>query len=125
VVLVYLNSAQLRECLKAVKLFLKENVHSLFDPFDSCVFSVVPSLLNSEFRITLPDPGESERAAVPDDEIIFSVPEAKLQPLVEGLRQLVNYALPAQMTDVAMLPDFPRPEFYDKLFADWGLDSSR
>jgi uncharacterized protein (DUF169 family) len=97
-------------------------VTSEFDPIDSCVFSTVPVLLTGEYRITIPDPGEYERALTAEDQVIFSVPGGKVETLMQGLRHFEEIRL--GYTDLAMVmrPDFPQPEFYKMLFEMWGLD---
>ena len=85
-VLIYSNTTQLRNLLLAIKYKEGKLVQSEFDPIDSCVYSVVPVIKNGDYRITLPDPGEYERAMAGEDEIILSVPAAKLEELVTGLR---------------------------------------
>ncbi len=121
-VLIYSNTAQLRTILTVVKYQEKSLVKSEFDPIDSCIYSVVPVLLNGQYRITLPDPGDYERAMAGEDEIIFSVPKDKLEGLVSGLRQLEERKAGYTHHTMEMRPDFPRPEFYKRLFRMWGLD---
>ncbi|MCK4863771.1 MAG: DUF169 domain-containing protein, partial [Dehalococcoidales bacterium] len=58
-VLVYSNTAQLREMIGVPKFQDKTLVKSEFDPIDSCVYSVVPVITGGQYRITLPDPGEA------------------------------------------------------------------
>jgi uncharacterized protein (DUF169 family) len=121
-VLIYSNTAQLRTILLAVKYKEGALVTSEFDPIDSCVFSTVPVLLTGEYRITIPDPGEYERAMTGEDQVIFSVPGGKVETLVQGLGHFEEIKL--GYTDLAMVmrPDFPQPEFYKMLFGMWGLD---
>ena len=122
-VLVYSNTAQLRQMLFPVKYTDKILVTSQFDPIDSCAYSVVPTIQKGEYRITLPDPGEYARAAAGDDEIIFSIPAEKVGTIVEGLRQSEEMRKKGDdFGNIEMRPDFPRPEFYKKLFEMWGLD---
>ncbi|MBN2040252.1 MAG: DUF169 domain-containing protein [Spirochaetes bacterium] len=121
-VYIYCNSGQLRTMLLSVKYTEGELVHSSFDPIDSCVYSIVPVLLNREYRITMPDPGEYERALATEDEIIFSLPQEKLENLVMGLRHFAEMNLGYNQAVQVMRPNFPRPDFYKKLFKDWGLD---
>ena len=121
-VLVYSNTAQLRNMLQVIKLKEGALVTSQFDPIDSCVYSIVPVLLTGQYRITLPDPGECKRAMAGEDEIIFSVPINKLAQLTKGLRQAEDRKLGYTLPGMEMRPDFPQPEFYKKLFKMWGLD---
>ena len=121
-VLIYCNPAQLRSMLMATKYREGFLVTSQFDPIDSCVYSVVPVISNGKYRITLPDPGEYERAMAGEDEIILSVPRDKMEELISGLKHFEQRKL--GYTDLAMqiTPDFHRPDFYRQLFKMWGLD---
>jgi len=121
-VLIYSNTAQLRTMIMVAKNQEKALISSEFDPIDSCIFSVVPVLLNGKYRITLPDPGDYERAMAGEDEIIFSVPKDKLEGLVDGLKQLDERKSGYSYSNMIMMPDFPRPDFYKKLFEQWELD---
>jgi len=121
-VLIYSNTAQLRSLLLATKYKEGLLVTSQFDPIDSCVYSVVPVILNGQYRITLPDPGDYERAMAGEDEIIFSVPRDKMEELILGLRHFEEIKLGYTHFTKEMRPDFPRPEFYKELFRMWGLD---
>lgn len=123
VVLVYSNTAQLRNILMAVKNIDGTLVSSQFDPIDSCVYSIVPVMKDGQYRITLPDPGEYERAMAGEDEIIFSIPVDRLERLVEELRKSDERNRGYSNMYLDMRPDFPQPEFYKKLFEVWGLDA--
>jgi uncharacterized protein (DUF169 family) len=122
-VLVYSNTAQLRNLVGVVKSHDKTLVNSVFDPIDSCVYSVVPVIEKNEYRITIPDPGEYERAMAGEDEMIFSIPKDKLPGLVETLRETDRRGGGYQQQTYIMTPDFPRPQFYKDLFKKWGLDT--
>jgi uncharacterized protein (DUF169 family) len=122
-VLIYSNTAQLRSLLLAIKYKEGYLVESEFDPIDSCVYSVVPAIKSGEYRITLPDPGEYERAMTGEDEIILSVPPAKLEELVTELRFFEEIKLGYRHLNMQMTPDFPQPPFYQELFKMWGLDT--
>ena len=120
-VLVYSNTAQLRNMLQVVKNREKTLVTSQFDPIDSCVYSIVPVMQTGQYRITLPDPGECKRAMAGEDEIIFSVPENKIELLATGLRKAEDRKSGYTHVGLELRPDFPQPEFYKKLFELWGL----
>ena len=121
-VLIYSNTAQLRSMLLAIKYKEGYLLKSEFDPIDSCVYSVVPAIQNGDYRITLPDPGEYERAMAEEGEIILSVPPDRLEELVMGLRFFEKIKLGYTHLNMEMRPDFPQPEFYKELFRMWGLD---
>ena len=121
-VMIYSNTAQLRSLLLAIKYKEGYQVTSTFDPIDSCIFSVVPVILTGQCQITLPDPGDYERALAREDEIIFSVSRDKLEDLMLGLNHFEERGLGYTNFIQEMRPDFPRPEFYKKLFRMWELD---
>jgi uncharacterized protein (DUF169 family) len=122
-VLIYSNTAQLREMIGVAKNQEKALVKSEFDPIDSCIYSVIPVITGGQYRITIPDPGDSSRAFAEDDEIIFSVPKEKLAKLVEGIKRSAEMKKRADdWSHIMMRPDFPRPDFYIDLFRKWGLD---
>jgi uncharacterized protein (DUF169 family) len=122
-VLIYSDTAQLREMIGVPKFQEKTLVKSEFDPIDSCVYSVVPVITGGQYRITLPDPGEASRAFAGDGEIIFSVPKEKLKGLAEGVKSSTEMKKdPEDWSHLLLRPDFPRPDFYKDLFRKWGLD---
>jgi uncharacterized protein (DUF169 family) len=123
VVLVYSNTCQLRNMIQVVKDREKALVTSQFDPIDSCVYSIVPVVLNGQYRITLPDPGEYKRAMAGEDEIIFSIPRNKIELIVSGLRRAEEQKRGYTHPGLALTSDFPQPEFYTKLFKLWDLES--
>jgi uncharacterized protein (DUF169 family) len=88
---------------------------------DSCVYSVVPAL-SGQYRVTLPDPGEYERACGDEDEIIFSVPADRLEGLVSELRNEELRGTGYLHSHREMRIDFPRPEFYKRIFELSGLE---
>jgi uncharacterized protein (DUF169 family) len=120
-VLVYSNTAQLRNLIPVVRDKEKTLVSSEFDPIDSCVYSVVPVVLNGQYRITLPDPGECKRALAGEDEIIFSIPRSKIELIVAGLRSAEDKKRGYTHPGLEMTADFPQPDFYRKLFEIWGM----
>ena len=121
-ILVYSNTAQLRCMLMAVKYKQGFLVTSQFDPIDSCIYSTVPTILTGQYRITLPDPGEHQRAMAGEDEIIFSVPTDKIPELISGLNYFEGRKMGYAGLSMEMRPDFPRPPFYKTLYELWGLD---
>jgi uncharacterized protein (DUF169 family) len=124
VVMVYSNNAQLRSMLMALKFMpnVEYAVETDLEPFDSCAYSVVPVLLNGKYRVTLPDPGEYERAMVGEDKIIFSIPAGKLGEYVEALKHIDQMGEGYTGLKMTMQPDFQRPDFYDAIFKAAGLD---
>ena len=121
-VLIYSNNAQLRCMVFAVKRQTGGLIETQLDAIDSCVYACVPPVLSGEYRVTLPDIGEYERAMADEDEIILSVPGGRVGELIEGVRAFYDRGLGYALHKRDMLYDFPRPEFYDTLFDMWGLD---
>lgn len=121
-VLIYSDTAQLRNMLMPSHWMGKEAVVNcrFFPP--SCAYTVVPVLLEGQFVAALPDPGDYERALAGADEIILSVPKRKIKALTEGLRILNERYQGYASSTLMMQADFSRPDFYKKLFSKWGLD---
>jgi len=118
---IYANNAQLRNMLMAIKH--KEGVHviSEFDPIDSCIYSLVPLIEGKQdYIITIPDPGEQERALTDENKIIFSLTKDKLKTLAEGLRHYEEIKLGYTHLTRLMQADFEQPQFYKVLFKRWG-----
>jgi uncharacterized protein (DUF169 family) len=122
VVLIYSNTTQLRVMLMAIMYKDGNMVTSEFNPLDSCIYSIVPVIQKGDYRITLPDPGDFQRALAGEDEIILSVPPYRVEELVTGLRHLEEIQHGYLQFSLEMRPDFPRPDFYNMLFEKWGLD---
>jgi len=122
IVLIYSNTTQLRIMLMSIMYKDGHMVTSEFNPLDSCVYSVVPVIQEGKYRITLPDPGDFQRALAGEDEIILSVPRDKVKDLVMGLRHLEEIEHGYLQHHMEMRPDFPRPDFYNMLYEKWGLD---
>lgn len=121
-VLIYSNNAQLRSMIWAVKNCTGKLVETQFDAIDSCIYSCVPPLKNGEYRVTIPDPGEYERAMADENEIIFSVPGNRLEELLSGLHAFYDHHMGYAHLSKEMMLDFPRPKFYNELYALWSLD---
>ncbi|MDR0445621.1 MAG: DUF169 domain-containing protein [Oscillospiraceae bacterium] len=121
VTLIYCNSAQLRSLLMAAKFKSGKPVVSEFDSIDSCAHSLIPAITKGDYRITIPDPGEYERALTDEDEMIFSVPQSKLSELIAGVEAVSAMGMGYRGLHMEMFADFPRPPFYTELFQGWGL----
>ncbi len=118
------NNFQLRSLLSAIKHKTAKQLEVRLDPVDSCVHTLVAAMLRREYTVAIPDPGDQERALSDRNEIIMAVPAEKLDDLMEG----IAFSERARMGYRDMFPemqfDFPRPPFYNELFAEWGLEQS-
>lgn len=118
------NSNQCRDIVAGIKKVTGKLVSSEFDYMDSCVFSVLPTHYERDFRITLPDPGEVGRACCPETELILSMPIERVEVVLEACEEKKrNYAKRTLKEDGTIHPDFPRPQFYNELFEMWGLQT--
>jgi uncharacterized protein (DUF169 family) len=120
-VIIYSDTNQLRIMLLSLKPEDRPLVKSNFFPF-SCSNSVVPVILNNEYWINLPDPGEYARALTIAGEMMFSVPRQKLPEFMENLKRLDRDEAGFAHEQMMMRPDFPQPDLYKKVFEDWGMD---
>ncbi len=121
VVIIYSNTTQLRNMLNTLSFGnIKEEVDCyLFPP--ACGYQVVPVMESGRYMVTLPDPGDYMRALAAEDEIILSVPAARMEELMKGIRASMEGEWGYERTGMYMLHDFPQPPFYQMLFKRWGL----
>jgi uncharacterized protein (DUF169 family) len=121
--MIYCNATQLRHMLFAYLLKNGRRVTSTLDPLWSCVHSIVPSLLNHTCEVTVPDPGDFERASTGDDEMIFTVPAARMEELMYGVYHYEKMGMGYRSFSHELKGDFQQPSFYRQYFEMWGLDA--
>lgn len=125
-VMIYCNPGQLRHLTLALGYKHAYMVNSSFYGIGSCGRAAVPPLLTGEATITIPDPGEYDRAGTTEDMMILTLPARKMkwrnlfQDMMEGLRTLNAYM---SYTGFALdvRSDHPQPGFYKAFFNAWGL----
>jgi uncharacterized protein (DUF169 family) len=122
-VLVYSDTNQLRDMLLSLKEEDKPKVRSNFFPI-SCAFAITNPLLDNEYWINLPDPGEYVRALTQPGEMMFSIPAPKLAEFTEGLRKFYKGSMFAH-EQMMMDSDFEQPDIYKKMFETWGMEHSK
>jgi uncharacterized protein (DUF169 family) len=123
IAVIYSNTAQLNSMLHALTYREEGLVNTPIYPVASCALSVVPAL-SGEYCVTLPDPGEFGRALASEDEIIFSVPRNKIGELVAQLRTFEKRKMGYRYSPFMEISgDFPRPDFYKRLYRECGLDA--
>jgi uncharacterized protein (DUF169 family) len=118
VVIAYLRPSQLRSLLLSLKVTDVPQVSGHYFP-PSCGWSVVEPMLTNKYWAVIPDPGEYQRALTDEGDMIFSVPQGKMQTLMTGLKQGGMFTY--RDHHMAMLPDFEQPQFYKDLFKSWGI----
>jgi uncharacterized protein (DUF169 family) len=121
VVIIYANTTQLRNMLNPLSFGnMRESVDCyLFPP--ACAFQVVPVMESGHYMVTLPDPGDYLRALAAEDEIILSVPAARMDEFMTGIRRSLEGEYSYERAGMYMLHDFPQPPFYQMLFRRWEL----
>jgi uncharacterized protein (DUF169 family) len=121
VVIVYSNTSQLRSLLLSLPFDEIPQVQGRFFP-PSCGHAVVTPMKTGKYWIVLPDPGEYQRALGDEGEMMFAIPAGKLEELLSGLNKFKEQGFAYRNHNYFMQPDFPRPDFYKKMFKEWGLE---
>jgi uncharacterized protein (DUF169 family) len=118
-IIIYSNTTQLRNMLNPLSFgkITKEVDYFLFPP--ACVYQVVPVIESGRYMVTLPDPGDYMRALAAEDEIILSVPAARMDEFMTGIRRSTEGEYSYERTGMYMRYDFPQPPFYQMLFKRW------
>ena len=121
--MIYCDTAQLRHLLLALRYLRGTQVTSTLDPIGSCVHSVVTPLLSGECQVTVPDPGDFERAGAGEDEMVLTIPITRLEELMHGVRHFEETGRGFRRFALSVRPDFEQPGFYRDYFRSWGLDA--
>lgn len=114
VVMIYCDSAQL--CLLLLGREYKDgrNLKCAISGHAACVYGIVPALLSGDCQVAVPCRGDHYRAMTGDEEMIFTVPLAKLDDLMTGLRQIekTGSKLPA---GYSFQPEYRLPPAYREI----------
>jgi uncharacterized protein (DUF169 family) len=129
-VMIYCNPGQLRHLTLALGYMEAYMVNSSFYGIGSCGRAAVPPLLTGEATITIPDPGEYDRAGTTEDTMILTLPARGwgtkwksrnlFQDMMVGLRTLNAYMSYTSFA-LEVRSDHPQPAFYKAFFSAWGL----
>jgi uncharacterized protein (DUF169 family) len=122
VVIIYARPAQLRGLLLSMKVEDVPTVSGHFFP-PSCGYSVVNPMKTGRYWMVLPDPGEYQRALTEEGDMMFSVPQSRMQVMMAGLEKNEHGAFAYRDHSMFMQPDFEQPQFYKDLFKEWDLDT--
>jgi uncharacterized protein (DUF169 family) len=123
--MIYCTPAQLRHLLLALRYLHGTQVTSTLDPIGSCVHSVVAPFLTGECQVTIPDPGDFERAGAGEDEMVLTVPTTRLDELMTGLYHFEEIGRGFRRFNLSLHPDFKQPPFYEEYFKKWGLEGPK
>jgi len=122
VVIIYSKPAQLRGLLLSMKVADVPLVQGHFFP-PSCGWSVVNPMKTDKCWVVMPDPGEYQRALTEEGDMMFSVPQSKMQMMMAGMKQNEHGPFSYRDHHMFMMPDFELPDFYKDMFKDWGMDT--
>ena len=125
IVSIYCDPAQLRHLLLATRKLLGQQLEVHFDSVDSCVHSTVPVLNGQRFNITVPDPGEYERAMAEENEMIFTMRAEEMPRLLEEMNFFCSKRIGYRDLVIQMEADHGRPPFYREMFEKWGLPTGK
>lgn len=121
VVIIYSNTAQLRNLLTPTHFISEEaEVNSHFFP-PACAYQMIPVMEKGQLMVTLPDPGDYTRALAGEDEIILSIPKDKMAVLMDAFKQFDQGEFKYANANMYMQNDFPQPPMYQTFFKRWGL----
>jgi uncharacterized protein (DUF169 family) len=123
--MIYCNATQLRHMLFSLMLKNGRRVTSTLDPIWSCVPSIVPSLMNGTCEVTVPDPGDFERAGAGDNEMVFTVPAVRMKELMDGVYHYEKMGMGYRSFGRDLRGDFQQPPFYKQYFKKWGLETPK
>jgi uncharacterized protein (DUF169 family) len=121
VVIIYSNTSQLRSLLMSMGPEAIAQVNGRYFP-PSCAHAVVTPMLKGGYWVVLPDPGEYQRALCDEGEMMFAVPVDKLPGMMADLERLQSQGFAYRRNYYFMQGDFSRPDFYKKMFKEWGLE---
>lgn len=122
VVIIYARPAQLRGLLLSMKTQDVPLVQGHFFP-PSCGWAVVNPMKTGKYWMVIPDPGEYQRALTEEGDMMFSIPQNRMQEMMAGLRQNEHGPFSYRDHSMFMQPDFQLPDFYKDMFKSWGMDT--
>jgi uncharacterized protein (DUF169 family) len=119
-VIIYSNAGQLRNMMTSLPPRDRQ-INSYYFPW-SCAYSVVNPIQSGQYWIVLPDHGEYERAHCGEDEMIFSIPQNKIEGFMKNFIKAQSGANAYIRSNPVLRPDFPQPDIYKDMFKKWGMD---
>jgi uncharacterized protein (DUF169 family) len=123
-VMIYCGPSQLRQLLMASKYDTGNITQSSFDTCDSCGAALVP-VLNGEkgYNVSMPDAGEYERGLCTEDDMIYTISGANIEPFIGAVRDLVKMGFSYKQLSYDLRLEYRRAPFYNDMFRKWGLET--
>jgi len=120
-IILYCNPAQLTQLLIAINWIDGNDVNCRLSGHAACVYSIVPTIKNNQFQVSIPCMGDRKRAIAQNDELIFSSPINKVNNLVHALINLAenNRGLPIKFQQ---MPEYKLAKSYAKIGKLIGMD---
>lgn len=112
--LIYCNPEQLSLLLLGREYEDGRNLKVSLSSHAACVYAVVPAIRSGMCQVAIPCRGDHYGAMAESDEMIFSIPENKLENLMEGLRHVEKNGskLPR---GYRINPEYPLEDSYRKI----------
>jgi uncharacterized protein (DUF169 family) len=121
IVVLYVDASALTHLLIAVNWIDGNDATCVLGGHSACVYAIVPTMKNDQFQVAVPCIGDRKRAVAQEDELIFSFPLDKAQPLLDGLKctspTQVGYPIKYDL-----LPEYELAESYKQMGRMMGID---
>lgn len=121
VVVIYCNSLQLRALLQAAAWETGKDPVCRMSAAGACVYGVVPSIQSGECHVAVPCTGDRKWAMAQDDEMIFSIPERKLEGLIKAFRYSDSHGRP-MASRPRLMPEYKLEDSYAKVAKLMGME---
>ncbi|MFP4589233.1 MAG: DUF169 domain-containing protein [Candidatus Acetothermia bacterium] len=112
--IIYCNAEQLSLLLLGREYEDGRNLKLSLSSHAACVYAAVPAIKNGRCQVAIPCRGDHYSAMAQSDEIIFSIPDNKLESVMEGLRHVAKTGskLPRSYRTN---PEYPLSDSYRKI----------
>lgn len=124
VVTIYCNSAQLVVLLMAREYWSGENLPTALSGHAACVYGIVPAIENGAYQVAVPCRGDHITAMAGEDEMIFTIPMAKFDEFMLGMRTIIEGE--GKLTRLPMVHEMKsgavQPPSYFKMAELMGMD---
>lgn len=124
IIQIYTPNAQvLRRLIGAIKYMDGDMLETELDYVNSCCWGMIPTQLTRKFRVTIPDPGEYERAEIGANELILTVPVERFNELCDVMDLKEKRFKLRPNLHTGLVPYFKRAQFMNDLYRIWGLET--